>query len=102
MDEAHERAVETGRRNRERRKAKEAQKRAALEQDKPLVLEALRATLTATDTSARDRLFAVIALDEIMGYGLIPYKAIRIVQDEDSALIAAFAERLETYQKKDS
>lgn len=95
MTEAHIKAQATRQRNRERREAKEARKREAIEKDRPLILEALRATLTAPDTTTRDRLFAVIALDEIMGYGLIPYKATHIIQDE--ALTAGLAGELEAY-----
>lgn len=99
MDDSHKKAVETGRRNRERRAAREAATRAALEQDKPLIVEALRAVLSAPDATAKERLFAVTALDEIAGYNIIPYSATRIIRDE--ALFADFAKRLESYQEKD-
>ncbi len=101
MNKAHEQAQITRQRNAEARKAarkaREAQRRTAMEKDKPLILEALRATLTAPDATAAQRIFAVTALDEIMGYGLIPYKAIRIIRDGDPGLTADFAEQVKAY-----
>lgn len=104
MDKAHEQAQTTRQRNAEARKAareaREAQRRTAMGKDKPLILEALRATLTAPDATAKERLFAVTALDEIMGYHIVPYGATRIMRDADSAAIADFAKRMEAYQEK--
>ena len=82
------------------REARETARQAAMEQDKPLILEALRATLTATDATAKERLFALTALDEIMGYHIVPYGATRIMRDADFAAIADFAKRMEAYQEK--
>ena len=102
MDDAHKKAVETGRRNRERRKAREAQIREAKELDKPLIVEALRAVLSAPDATATQRIFAVMALDEIGGYNLIPYKATRMIRDGDPGLIADFAEQVKAYMMTDN
>lgn len=95
MDEAHVKAQATRQRNRAAWKAREAARREAMELDKPLIVEALRAVLSASDATAKERLFAVIALDEIGGYNIIPYSATRIIRDE--VIIADFSRELDAY-----
>lgn len=77
-----------------KREAAEAQRRAAMEKDKPLILEALRAVLTAPDATAAQRLYAVAVLDSMEGYSFIPYN-VKYPGKGSSELIAEFARTLE-------
>lgn len=63
------------------REALKTQRRA----DKRLILEALRVVLTAPDATATQRLYAATALDEIMGYRMISYRANRIMQNTEES-----------------
>lgn len=74
MDKSHEKAKITRERNKAYQEARRAAFKADKEKDRPLVIEALRAVLMDDEATAEQRLFAVSALDEMQGYGFIPYR----------------------------
>lgn len=89
MDKSHERAKQTKERNKALRETRRAAFNAEKDRDKPLVIEALRAVLIDDKATTEQRLFAVTALDEIQGYGFIPYRRKHV-----SAITAAMVPRL--------
>lgn len=86
---------ETRKQRAEARRAWREAQAAEREQDKALVLEALRAVLRDPASTSEQRLFAVTVLDKVKYYSFIPH-------DTKSAddLIADFARRLEEAQEK--
>lgn len=86
---------ETRRRNAEARRAWREAQAAEREQDKTLVLDALRAVLRDPESTTDQRLFAVAILDKAKGYYFVPHDT-----KSADALIADFAKRLETAQEK--
>lgn len=86
---------ETRKQRAEARRAWREAQAAEREQDKALVLEALRAVLRDPASTSEQRLFAVTVLDKVKYYNFIPH-------DTKSAddLIADFARRLEEAQEK--
>ena len=86
---------ETRRRNAEARRAWREAQAAEREQDKALVLDALRAVLQDPETTAAQRLYAVAVLDKVQGYGFVPHD-----MRNDSALVADFARLVKEAQKK--
>lgn len=67
---AQEKAKETRQANRATRERREAERKAAKEKDRPVIVEALRAVLAAPEATARERLLAAILLDDMQRYDL--------------------------------
>ncbi len=86
QDSRAEKRRETRQRNREAQERAYAEKRAALEKDKPMILEALRAVITDTSATVAQRLYAVSILDSMQGYNLIPYSAGDILKSGTDAV----------------
>ena len=98
MDETRTQALETRRRNAEVRKQRRDALEAEQKQDKALVLSALRAVLQDPNASTSERLFALIVLDSVKCYNLVPYDMKHKRSTDD--LIKDFAKRLDTFQEK--
>lgn len=88
---------ETRKRNAEARRAWREAQAVEREQDKALVLAAMRSILEDPESSSEQRIFAVAVLDKIKGYYFVPHD----MRNAD-ALIADFAKRIEEAQKKDT
>lgn len=86
---------ETRKQRAEARRAWREAQAAEREQDKALVLEALRAVLQDPAATTDQRLFAVTVLDKVKYYGFVPNDT-----KSADALIADFAKRLEEAQEK--
>lgn len=80
----------TRERNKAAREARRAAWAAAEQQDKALVLDALRAVLKDPEATTEQRLYAVAVLDNMQYYRFVPYG----VKYQGSADIAAFADAL--------
>lgn len=86
----------TRQRNKEARKAREAERYAQEKKDRTLVLEALRAVLKEPNATAEQRLYAVGVLDSMESYHFIPCSMKRPGEGKSSEeLVAEFARELE-------
>ena len=91
MDKAHERAVETAKRNRELRKAARQAEWAQEKADRAIMVDALRDVITDKTASPGERLFAISVLDYAKSYHLIP---MRLMEKVD---LSALKAQLETH-----
>ena len=92
MDAAHEKARETARKNRELRKAARAVQWQQEQEDRTLMLAALRDILRDQTASPTQKLFAISVLDYAKSYHLIP---MRLMKKAD---FSTFKEKVEAIQ----
>ena len=98
MDEAHMKAKATRERNKAARKAWREAREAEEQQDKALVVEAMRSVLRDPEATTAQRIYAVAVLEEVQRYHFVPTS---MKYPGADAITADIGKKLEALQAED-